>query len=460
MSHQDLGLDCGSVAHGRALRKAVESLGAKADFRGVTFREDCSWKPMTLMAAGLLWALSDEETLVDRFVAARRITQNAFRVQHDLAGSYQAFTKMLTRWTAVLIAAWGIALRNQMEAEFDTYRVAGYIVFGIDGSRVELARTKSNQQHYCPLSALGKRRRDRRSRLTKAGRKKANNPQSWITTMWHVGTSLPWDWRSGRSDSSERAHLLQMIDSLPTDALVTADAGFVGYEYWKALIDSKHPLVIRVGSNVKLLKKLGYAREREGLVYLWPDQVAKRQMPPLVLRLVVVQGDKHPVYLVTSVLAKGELSDAQVATIYRKRWGIEVFYRSFKQTFRRRKLLAHKAEHARLELDWSLVALWSACFHAQSWLNVPAGRMSVVRVLRSFRHSMHEYRSLPIPDEDLSTRLSLAIMDDNQRADKSSRDYPRKKQETPAGKPTIVRATRQQIQAAEQLKRYNRKKKG
>jgi hypothetical protein len=56
-----------------------------------------------------------------------------------------------------------------------------------------------------------------------------------------------------------------MIDGLPAGVLVTADAGYVGYEYWKALIDTDHPLVIRVGSNVKMLKKLGYARERNGL---------------------------------------------------------------------------------------------------------------------------------------------------------------------------------------------------
>ena len=50
----------------------------------------------------------------------------------------------------------------------------------------------------------------------------------WLTTMWHVGTGLPWDWRLGPSDSSERDHLKQMIAALPAHALVTADAGFVG----------------------------------------------------------------------------------------------------------------------------------------------------------------------------------------------------------------------------------------
>ena len=67
-------------------------------------------------------------------------------------------------------------------------------------------------------------------------------------------------------DSSEREHLGQMIESLPKGALIAADAGFVGYEYWKEIINSGRDLLVRVGSNVRLLKKLGYVREKRGLV--------------------------------------------------------------------------------------------------------------------------------------------------------------------------------------------------
>ena len=135
----------------------------------------------------------------------------------------------------------------------------------------------------------------------------------WITMLWHAGLGLPWNWRTGPSDSSERDHLLQMIPSLPVGSLVAGDAGFVGYAYWKALLDAGHSFVIRVGSNVKLLKNLGYVKGGSDLVYLWPDAVAAKDLPPLALRLVVVHNGKHPVYLVTNVLDAQELSDADVA---------------------------------------------------------------------------------------------------------------------------------------------------
>ena len=99
--------------------------------------------------------------------------------------------------------------------------------------------------------------------------------------------------------------------------MIAADAGFVGYEYLSAIINSGRSLLIRVGSNVRLLRKLGYAQERGNTVYLWPDTAAKQEQRPLVLRLVVVHNGKHPVYLVTSVLSKRRLTDGQAAEI---RW--------------------------------------------------------------------------------------------------------------------------------------------
>jgi len=329
MSHQDLGLGSEGTKFGEQLCKAVRWLVTPDAFVKIRFREDCTWTPWLLVAAALVWVWSAEPTLTERFETARSVVQEAFAVQHEFAGSYQAWMKMLVRWTSPLLNGLLVALRRRMRRRFARSRIAGWNVFAVDGSRFELPRTASNQQKYCPASCRGKRRGQRKStrrgRAAKARRKKAENPQMWVTTMWHVGTGLPWDWRTGPSDSSERSHLLEMIAALPRACLVTADAGFVGYEYWKALWDAGHHFVIRVGANVKLLKDLGYVRQRNGLVYLWPDAAAAKRLPPLTLRLVVVHNGKHPVYLVTDILDAKELSDHDVVEIYRHRWGIEVY---------------------------------------------------------------------------------------------------------------------------------------
>ena len=113
-------------------------------------------------------------------------------------------------------------------------------------------------------------------------RQEINSPQLWLTTMWHVGTGLPWDWRIGPADSSERGHWLEMLPALPPGALMAVDAGFVGYEYTRAVLHSQCHVLLRVGSNVRLLKKLGFARERASTVYLWPDREAAARAPARV----------------------------------------------------------------------------------------------------------------------------------------------------------------------------------
>jgi hypothetical protein len=277
----------------------------------------------------------------------------------------------------------------------------------------------------------------------------------WLTTLFHVGTGLPWGWRTGPSDSSERDHLRQMVADLPEGALVTADAGFVGYETWRAVLDGGRHLLVRVGANVRLLKGLGYAREREGLVSLWPDREAARRNPPLVLRLVVARGGRHPVYLVTSVLDGAALTDRRVVEVYARRWGVELFYRHFKQTYGRRKLRSHTADHAGLEATWSLLGLWAMGLHAQVELagaGVPADRVSVAGVLRAYRRSLREYKSDPDPGESLAELVRRAVIDAYVRKDKTSRDYPRKKHEPRIGAPEIRRATRSQIDTAREIR--------
>jgi hypothetical protein len=465
MSHQDPSVPTAPPAHHQDLKAVLDWLLAGADLSGARFRDLCTWTPRDLIGAALLWTWSGETALTERWTWARQIAIRALGLTAPPATTYQAFLKLLRAWTAVLAAALVAALRHRMRQDLaGRFLVDGYAIFGVDGSRLELPRTRSHEAHFAPAprrrskpkpKSRSKSRRRHRARGEAARAKKANSPQMWLTTMWHVGTGLPWDWRLGPSGSSERDHLRAMIAALPPGALVTADAGFVGYAYWKAVRDSGRHLLIRVGANVRLLKALGYARERAGLVYLWPDREASRSEPPLVLRLVVATGGRHPVYLVTSVLDAEVLSDEQVIRIYGLRWGVELFYRHLKQTFGRRKLRSHRGENAAVEATWSLLGLWSLGLHAQVELaraGVPARRVSVAGLLRAYRASMRDYRSRPGPGESLRERLSGAVIDAYQRSNKASRDYPRKKQAHAIGAPEIRRATKDQINAARRIR--------
>jgi hypothetical protein len=458
MSHQDskvsLNADC--------LKQALRWLLASAAWSTVKFRDDCSYTPRLLACTAMLWAWSDELTLLDRFHAVRRIVHFVFLLQGELAGTYQAFIKLLRRWTASLVGVVQVALRTRMCQELSaSWQLHGYAMFGVDGTRLELPRTRSHEAAYSAARRSKKKRRVKKKKAGSRHAKKGNSPQMWLTTMWHAGTGLPWDWRIGPADSSERAHLLEMLGALPEGALVAADAGFVGYDYAKAVIDSHRQLLVRVGANVRLLRKLGCVRESAGIVYLWPDQQAKKDRSPLVLRLVVAHNGKPPVYLLTSVLSPSRLSDKQVIELYGRRWGIEVFYRHLKQTFGRRKLRSTSAENARVEIEWSLAGLCAMALYTlveTGKLGIPPRRLSVAQMLRAFRRILRDYRHPQERHHHLRDLLRTAIIDPYIRKNKTSREYPRKKQETPPGAPSITNATKQQVQHAKRLAATNKKK--
>jgi hypothetical protein len=348
------------------------------------------------------------------------------------------------------------------------WMVEGWLVFAVDGSRADVPRTRKNEERYSPKSKLSRKAQKRR-RAAKRGRtrqamleRRANVPRIWLTMMWHVGSGLPWDWRTGPSDSSEREHFQEMLASAPAGSLLTTDAGFVGYDFWKNVLNADRHLLVRVGSNVKLLKKLGYARESDGLVSLWPDRAAKKRLPSLALRMVVVTNeDRQSVDLVTDVLNKRKLSDAKMAAIYRKRWGIEACYRHCKQTFERRKLRSHNPDNAMVELHWSLLRMWAMGLHSYSRLvdqGVLPAQISFAGVWHAYRRPMREYKSPPDPGERMRQLIDRALLDAYKRRNKTRRDFPLKKQEKSAGPPILHKATHAQVKLAIQVKREQARK--
>ena len=460
MPHQGQALPTASATHHQDLALVLSWLLADADFSSVRLRASCAWGAAGLARLALLWAWSDEATLIDRFHAARRIARFVVGPRAEPAATYQAFLKLLRARTAALAALLILALRRRMRADLgDRFEVAGFATFAVDGSRLQMPRTASNQARFTAPRGRGPKARRRRRAASAQGqasrRKKAEGPQMWLTTMGHVGTGLPWDWRTGPDDSSEREHLRRMIADLPAGALVTADAGFVGYDTWAALIASGRHLLVRVGSNVRLLRGLGYARRCDEVVYLWPNAQASRGEPPLVLRLVAVRAARHPMYLVTSVLDPSRLPNDQVIEMYRLRWGVELFYPHFKQSFGRRKLRSHRGENAEVEATWSLLGLWAMALHGQVELSydaVPASRVSISGLLRAYRGAMREYQVTPGPGRSLRDHLAVATVDMYRRRSKTSRDFPRKKQEKPIGPPRIRSATPQEVEQAERIK--------
>lgn len=389
-------------------------------------------------------AWDEGQTLGERFEHACATA----RAQHGhwrLGLSYSGFSEALLRFLPQLAAA--VKIRFQQQMQFlagPHWRARRWCAFAVDGTRIEAPHTLQNEQG-----------------LGCAGRAKTA-PQVFLTTLWHLGLGLPWDYRVGPGTASERGMARDMLADLPPGSLLVADAGFVGYSLARAILRRGHSFLLRVGGNVTLLRDLGYYERSGDRVYLWPEQY--RKCPPLVLRLIVLHDPslkpgKRQVYLLTNVLDEADLTVEEAAELYARRWGEEVYHRSLKQTLARRRLLSRTSETCLAEAQVNLLGLWllgllsvreilAAGGDPLQW-SVAASRNVVRAAIRNTppRQSRRRPRR-----RELRQALAAAVRDKYQRTgSKTARNYPRKKREKPPGPPKIKPASEEQVRRATQL---------
>jgi hypothetical protein len=449
------------LVNGETLRRAVAWAVDRQIFAHLKLHGNTSWEVVELILLAVVWVWSDAVTLTAAFAEARRWSIDV--LGHTSVNTYQGLLKALVRWTGSWLPLLWNRLHQLMEEQgAKHWRVGLWLALAVDGSRVSVPRTQANEKAFCAPnfgnSRTAKCRRKKKGKGKRLRRKakpaQPVKPQMWVTLLWHMGLQMPWSWKTGPSHSAERDHFRQMLkeQTFPKNTLFCGDAGFTGYELWKAIIDAGHSFLIRVGANVKLLRKLGYVREYHGIVYCWPDAAARKGQPPLVLRHLQLQVGKCRMHLVTNIIDEKKLSAAQAAQLYQLRWGIEVEFRSIKQTFGRRKLRSRSPERAYVELDWSLLGLWLIQLFAVkeqvSIGEVPAN-CSVALAIDVIRETFRRWWESP--DEPLATKLQLATKDKHTRhRPKKARYCPNYKDKPKAGKPIILTATKWHKQRLEQ----------
>lgn len=426
-----------STSYREALIAAIREWFPAQFFGQWRLRRGLLWTPQRIFWMAMLMMWSAEQTLTSRFTAVRDVLQTLFP-RWSLGESYTGWQDAQAKWLAPLGEAVAKRLRQQMQNLSGPYwQRHGWCAFAADGSRVECPRTEANEQE---LKCAGKKR---------------TTPQLFLTTVWHMGTGLPWDFRIGPGTASERRHLEDMLTELPRRSLVVADSGFWGFDFYSRLNAAGQHFLMRVGSNVHLLKELGHCEfENHSTVYSWPDE--RHDEAPVVLRLIVLRRGKQEMYLVTNVLDETALNESTAALLYEMRWGVEVFYRSTKQTLAKRKMLSHTPEAAKSELTWAVLGTWLL-----GWMSVAgmikAGRdplsWSVARGRERVREAMRRCLRLQHCPVSLSEQLAQATKDNYQSfGGKKARDWPHKKKEKPPGSPKITVADAQQKLAAKQVK--------
>ena len=164
-------------------------------------------------------------------------------------------------------------------------------------------------------------------------------------------------------------------------------------------------------------------------------------------------------YLLTN-LSAADLPDERAAALYRRRWGVEVFFRTAKQTLASRALRSRDPVRALCEAEWLMLsvlllgllsagAIAAAGGAASSWS--PARSLKTVR--RRLRHAIRRggRRTRRLKDE-----LALCVIDRGRRhGPKRPRDRPQKKRDRPPRPPKLRPATPAERQRAQQLAATN-----
>lgn len=438
---------------------AFEWLLKKDMFRDLKFHGNTSWSPTQLALLAVLWVWSPAKSVTGAFKEAA--SQSKKLIGMAALSTFQGLANALQTWTPSFMFELQRNL-HELIAEFGgrVYRRGRWVPLATDGSRATTPRTKSNEKAFCAKNYGKGQTAKYRKKKTKGLRRRKNKknkpqpqaPQMWITMMWHMGVGVPWCWKLGPSDSSERQHVLDLLETahFAKNTLFVADAGFVGYDFWTAILDKGHHFLVRVGGNVRLLERLGYKIEKkDGIVYCWPVAAMKKHLPPLKLRLVKCVVGKKKMSLLTSVLDRKELTENEIAQLYKQRWGIELEFRCLKQTFERRKLRSHNSDRALVEMDWSIFGMTVLeLFALREQLRQPAAdpfKLSFAQSLEAIRTSLANLGQRSKDHPDIATALRGALIDGYERkASKAARYKSTKKTKPSCGHPIVTVASPEQ----------------
>jgi len=302
-------------------------------FTSLRLHGNTSWVPNALVWLALCWAWAESKNVTDAFDTA---VGQCRQLRLASLGTYQGFMKALVTWTDRMMRLMWPILHQRMEQIGGIFwQVDGWVPVAFDGSRSTAPRSRANEKAFCASNYGKGKTAKHRKKKTKGMRRRKNEkskpqpqkPQVWITLLWHMGLRLPWTWRLGPSNSSERKHVMEMLDEedFPEKTLFCGDAGFIGYPLWDSILSRGFHFLVRVGANAHLLTEMADCSvPRNGKVLCWPKDVSRSGRPPLPLRLIRVKIGKIWVWLLTSVLRPAELNKKQMVRLYKMRWGIEV----------------------------------------------------------------------------------------------------------------------------------------
>jgi hypothetical protein len=418
-------------------------------------------QPLLFVLLCMTWCTGD--SLPERFETARAFYVALHQRRRRPGKTFAGFEKALAALPMPLLRAVARAVRGRLVRVFAAcFTVDGFIPLGCDGSRLACPHSEELERRL----SLGKKKKGkRRQKKTVTARaqvsaeppcegtaatktRAAGTPQLWVTAVLHLGLGVLWSWRLGTGNASEREHLRLLLDTLPRGALLVADAGYVGYHLMACLQAAGLAYLLRLSSCAPLyVPDKSLVKNREGLVYYWPQEMQQQDLPPLPVRLWRLRGERGDIWLITNVLDEERLPRRTAGKFYRWRWRNEGLFRTYKRTLGKVKLRSRTVVQVHREAEGSLLA--TQLLLAQGALTQPATASGKIvpasprKILLEIRTEIRNLTGMYLGPRQAKTyaeRLAQAHWRERQqRSRKIRRRWPGRQDHKPPRPPTILK---------------------
>ncbi len=206
------------------------------------------------------------------------------------------------------------------------HRWNGRKIFAIDGSKVTLPPSEDLMNAF-GTSADG------------------HYPMALMSVLYDLGPGLPLDVEVSPYASSERDHLFEMLPSLEAGDVLIMDRGYPSHEVFRALADEGIDFLARVQTSntfgvIEEMRDRGAVDES---FVLEVPRLAPEGWKELQLRFVRVPGPEGDDAFFFTSLPADEYPLEMIAELYRRRWGIEEYYKLHKSDSRGRGMLRSKS---------------------------------------------------------------------------------------------------------------------
>lgn len=209
----------------------------------------------------------------------------------------------------------------------------GYRLLAIDGSRIQLPKTKEVVATYGLL-----------------GSKEKPVPMATISTVYDVLNNITVNTYLERGDSAERTlfekHLEVIKQKTPgVRDIIVADRGYPSLYLFVKMLENGYNFVIRCSEKgfINEVKEFSKTSINDSIIEIGLEQTLRRNISTdrlvekpekLILRIVKVEiGEGKTEYIITSLTNKEEFTIDELKKIYHLRWSIETYFNLQKNVF-------------------------------------------------------------------------------------------------------------------------------